>query len=336
MDIPRTTQVVSAIAHTAYGIGFKEAANDFRSPFAFDAYDLWFGADFDYVINSLLEDFLSDIETDISSVDSSNLSEQASEQRSQQSSADNQARFDAGLDPVLAESESASGESASRVSTPPASTNNNTTQSSSATSMSMDTSATHSHPHHGWAHSAGESTFSGVSWSDDGERTGLSHSEGTSQDTGEASTLSSVSILIQEYNDFWANANEGAAVTILDAEDDSGKHHGSGAKNPKDNGFGGLGGVEWIGDDDNENLFGTGWLDEIFGGKGADDIRGLGGDDYITGGDGVDKIWGDAGDDRIYTSYGTGELDESNDPLVAMAGDGDFASGGSGDDFIYG
>ena len=79
MDIPRTTQVVSAIAHTAYGIGFKEASNDFKSPFAFDAYDMWFGADFDYVIENLLNDLLEDIETDISSVDSSNLSEQASE-----------------------------------------------------------------------------------------------------------------------------------------------------------------------------------------------------------------------------------------------------------------
>ena len=88
MDIPRTAQVVSAIAHTAYGIGMKDA-DHFKSPFAFDAYDHWFGEDFDFIIMNLLDDFLDEIETDISSVDSSNLSEQASEQLSQQSSADN-------------------------------------------------------------------------------------------------------------------------------------------------------------------------------------------------------------------------------------------------------
>jgi len=118
MDITRTTQVVSAIAHTAYGIGMKESDRHFKSPLAFDSYDLWFGEDFNFLLTNILDDLLSDIETDISSVDSSNLSEQHSEQRSQQSSADNQARFDAGLDSSRTTS-SASGMSTSRVSTLP-------------------------------------------------------------------------------------------------------------------------------------------------------------------------------------------------------------------------
>jgi len=195
MDIPRTAQVVSAIAHTAYGIGMKDADNHFKSPFAFDAYDHWFGEDFDFLIANLLDDFLDQIETDISSVDSSNLSEQASEQLSQQSSADNQARFDAGLDSSL----QTSAMSESRVSTPPS--DPATTQSSSDSADDVTTSGTpsHSHGHHGGYHDPdAESTFSGVSWSDvdESEYTGLSDSSGTSQDTGEASTLSSVSIII--------------------------------------------------------------------------------------------------------------------------------------------
>lgn len=198
---------------------------------------------------------------------------------------------------------------------------------------------THSHGHHGGYHDPNkESTFSGVSWSDaeDSEYTGLSDSEGTSQDTGEASTLSSVSVYVQEYMDFFEDENLGATVDILEAEDTGNKHDGSSTK--VDHGFGGLGGLKWIGDDDNENLFGTGWLDEIFGGAGDDDIRGLGGNDYITGGDGVDKIWADAGNDIIHTSYGPDEEDDMMAALVdtETAGDGDFASGGSGDDKIYG
>ena len=82
MDLQRTIQVISGIAHTAYGIGLTEK-DAFKSPFAFNAYDNWFGKDFDYILNNLLDEFLEEIETDISSVDSSNLSEQHSEQLSQ-------------------------------------------------------------------------------------------------------------------------------------------------------------------------------------------------------------------------------------------------------------
>ena len=82
MDLPRTIHLISGIAHTAYGTGLTDSRAS-KSPFAYNAYDLWFGEDFDYVINELLDGFLEDIETDISSVDSSNLSEQHSEQLSQ-------------------------------------------------------------------------------------------------------------------------------------------------------------------------------------------------------------------------------------------------------------
>jgi hypothetical protein len=105
--------VASGLTHLSYAVSFKDKDFGQKSPFAFDAYDLWFGDDFNYILNSLLDDLLEDIETDISSVDSSNLSEADSAQISAQSSANAQARFDAGLDFRLDPSSS----SMSRVST---------------------------------------------------------------------------------------------------------------------------------------------------------------------------------------------------------------------------
>ena len=79
MDTPRTIVVHAGVAHLAYGMALSDK-KDFKSPLAFDDYDLWFGSDFDFVIETLLEDILDDIESDITSVDSTNLSEAASEQ----------------------------------------------------------------------------------------------------------------------------------------------------------------------------------------------------------------------------------------------------------------
>ena len=83
MDFTKTMQVVSGMAHLTYAVKVDDKKDgSFTSPFAFDAYDLWFDRDFQFVLDNLLDDFLDDIETDISSIDSSNLSEAASVQRS--------------------------------------------------------------------------------------------------------------------------------------------------------------------------------------------------------------------------------------------------------------
>ena len=171
-----------------------------------------------------------------------------------------------------------------------------------------------------------------MSWSDvhDDHHTGLSDSEGTSQEDGEASTLTSVSIEIQEYFDFYADNDGAAQLTVELRGPERKKAH---SKNDNVGFTEGLGGVEWIGDSDNEMIFGTAWLDSLTGSGGDDEIRGLEGNDYLTGGDGVDKLWGDAGDDEIYTSYGP---EESGFGADYSNGHGDFASGGSGNDIIRG
>ena len=74
MDLPKTILTSAGVAHIAYATALKDR-KDFKSPLAFDDYDLWFGNDFNYFLNNLFDDLLSDIESDITSVDSTNLSE---------------------------------------------------------------------------------------------------------------------------------------------------------------------------------------------------------------------------------------------------------------------
>ena len=113
----------------------------------------------------------------------------------------------------------------------------------------------------------------------------------------------------------------------------------------KENPFSKLGGIEWAGDADNERIFGTSWMDNLFGEDGDDNIQGFEGSDWIAGGSGKDRLFGDGGDDVIFTGYGTEFPTETGlSPwdsagtvrTGATGGDGDFASGGSGNDKIYG
>lgn len=71
----KTLSVYSGIAHLAYGVTMSDKQ---KSSLDFDDYDLWFGNDFDWLLNSWLDDTLAEIESDITSVDSTNLSEQRS------------------------------------------------------------------------------------------------------------------------------------------------------------------------------------------------------------------------------------------------------------------
>ena len=324
-------QANAGIAHLAYGIKFQ-------APWDLDSDDLWFGNDFNWLIDNWVEDTLAEIEADITSVDSTNLSEARSEQMSAQSSADRAAQIAAGITPSEATSRtSAGGAEDSYVSTPNRSGSTSTT--STTTEDEEETTPSHEHSAHHWGHhGTTESIYSGQSPSDDGHRTGLSNSEGTSQDTGEASTLSSVSFTIVKYFNRYENNDDAAEVFVLDADDgallsdsDDKKHNfAAEARHSSRFEIGNIGGLEWLGDDDNEKIFGTGWFDNLFGGKGDDELYGFEGNDYIEGGNGADRILGGAGDDVIYIGYGP-ETEES-----AMPTHGDFASGGSGNDRLIG
>jgi len=173
------------------------------------------------------------------------------------------------------------------------------TSSDSSSTPSVDsrfenstTTLGHSHGNwHGRYHHTSESSYSGTySYTSGHPYTGLSNSYFTSQKTGEASTVSTVSFEQKQYLDTWANLNPGAKVELLEDEDVDE--------------FANINGVEWIGDVDNEIIFGTAWLDVLQGGYGNDNLYGFEGNDYITGGDGADSIFGDGGDDRIYTGFG--------------------------------
>ena len=165
--------------------------------------------------------------------------------------------------------------------------------------------------------------------------------------------MSTVSFTVKQYSNIFANNNDGAQVNILTKEeaelriirpDDEERN--------ETNTLGTLAGLEWIGDADNEKIFGTSWQDNLFGGDGNDYLYGMEGGDWISGGDGVDRIFGGGGDDRIVTGYDGGfPTDNADNPLTPnpddvdtplndgpplTVGDGDFASGGSGNDILRG
>ena len=66
--------LATGIVTTAYGVAIKDPS-DFKDPFAFDDYDLWFGSDFNFFLDNLFDNILNDIASDITSVDSTNESE---------------------------------------------------------------------------------------------------------------------------------------------------------------------------------------------------------------------------------------------------------------------
>ena len=53
----------------------------------------------------------------------------------------------------------------------------------------------------------------------------------------------------------------------------------------EDREFGPNGGLAWTGDEDQEYIFGTSWLDKLIGGYGSDKIYGFEGNDLIYGED---------------------------------------------------
>ena len=227
MDTPRTIVMHAGVAHLAYGMALSDK-KDFKSPLAFDDYDLWFGADFDFILDQLLDDLLEDIESDITSVDSTNLSEAASEQMSAQSSADRRAMQRAGLlgsdatsaktDEEVSRVSTASSEKSFEMSAASASSSDSNKEDIDAMGDESANSDSHRYKnhHHGWDGSS-ESTYSGRSLTDTSD-SGLSNSEGTSQATGEASTVSTVSFTVKQYANVWDNATAEETIELLVAE----------------------------------------------------------------------------------------------------------------------
>lgn len=70
----KTVAAASGVAHLAYGV-LIDLQDD---PLAYNEYDLWFGDDYNYLLENQLEDFLYFVEKDIEDVNSSNESEQIS------------------------------------------------------------------------------------------------------------------------------------------------------------------------------------------------------------------------------------------------------------------
>ena len=87
----------------------------------------------------------------------------------------------------------------------------------------------------------------------------------------------------------------------------------------------------------NDSIYGTDGGELINGGAGNDELQGNGGDDTINGGAGLDSVIGGDGDDLL-----DGGADGEGDFLSGGAGDdrlivqdnGEFVSGGAGDDRI--
>ena len=108
-------QTLTGLCMTAYGVDISSKdSKDFKSPVAFDAYDLWLGDDYDYFLDNLLDNLFDDIEADLKSVWSSNLSEQESAQASAERSAAASARGE--TDDGVAPDDGGSGETNSALS----------------------------------------------------------------------------------------------------------------------------------------------------------------------------------------------------------------------------
>ena len=171
----------SGIVASAYGTLLRDPA-DFRDPFAFDDYELWFGNDFDFLIDSIFDDIFKDIEDNIETVDSSNESEAASRQESLE-------QEEAGVASM--------------------SNSNATSMSDSDGELGESPSETLDHAHSAGSHGkhgpvTTESSFSGtLSMSGNNSGTAESNSEGTS-----GTSLSTVTFTLKEYENFFANNND--------------------------------------------------------------------------------------------------------------------------------
>ena len=270
--------VLQGIIATTYSVDINASSShssDFKSPLAFDAHDLWLGSDFDHFMDNLLEDLFDEIESDLLSVWSTNKSEQESAQISAQRSADAKAL---GLETDESDFTGLNGEmvigSGSEVDTFSATTGGgpegtSSTSSTSDVSLDHDLSDHSGFKHKGHFHHPLESRYSGTNSENLWRDTQGSKSRGTS---GIGSTVSTQSIELSLYTEIYENTSEGRMYTFNDPSPDR-MYTGIQAAS----GLGG--GVTWEGDNDNEIVFGTSWLDVLRGDFGDDTLYGFEGDD---------------------------------------------------------
>ena len=313
---------------TAYGVDIQSKdPKSFTSPLAFDAHDLWLGSDFDFFLDNMLDDLFDEIEADLKSVWSTNKSEQESAQFSAQRSADASAmgmtddgsQADDGGSGFTMETVESSGDSLNG-------TQSVTSTEESEESLDHDLSDHSGFKHKGHFHDPLESRYSGThSENLDGDTQG-SHSHGTSdtQNDGKASTVSTQSIVLEQYREFYANESDSEEVKIRDAVDPGKQARGNRTTAAP-------GGIEWIGDNDAEYIFGTSWHDILRGNDDDDLLYGFEGDDILEGGYGNDKLFGDAGDDILYANEDSNVGDSDGDSEEV-----NLLSGGTGNDKLYG
>ena len=67
-----------------------------------------------------------------------------------------------------------------------------------------------------------------------------------------------------------ADVDTGAFVRVLDRDETILKPRESDQARLDAKKFQTIGGVTWVGDDDQEKIFGTSWMDNLFGSKGDD------------------------------------------------------------------
>ena len=336
-------QTLTGLCMTAYGVDISSKdSKDFKSPVAFDAYDLWLGDDYDYFLDNLLDRFFDEIEADLKSVWSSNLSEQESAQASAQRSADASAL---GMtDDGSRSGDGGSGFTGSGVSATEDAAPSSNSSALSEQSLDHDLSD-HSGYKHGHFHHPLESRRSGTASSNQSGDTQDSISEGTS-----GSVVSTQSIILVPYANIYENANTSGTSTrseIVILSKSAGDLAGKSAFR-KATGTGLPGALAWTGDADNEYIFGTSWADTLSGGMGNDILYGYEADDTIEGGYGADRLFGDAGDDIMFgdtaAQHAARAVDDianfmsggsGNDKMYGGGGDRDVMFGGPGHDFMY-
>ena len=84
--------------------------------------------------------------------------------------------------------------------------------------------------------------------------------------------------------DYYANDLSGTDETDDSTDETSLMLLGEDGEFLEDGTVGGIAGIRYQGDFDNEVVFGTDWIDKLFGGGGNDTIYGFEGDDNLGGG----------------------------------------------------
>ncbi|HLO78410.1 MAG TPA: calcium-binding protein [Magnetospirillum sp.] len=90
-------------------------------------------------------------------------------------------------------------------------------------------------------------------------------------------------------------------------------------------------------DVNDDNVWGSGGLDDLFGGMGNDDMHGQEGNDVLYGEDDDDRLYGDDGHDTLYGGTGNDVLEggAGRDKLYGGTGN-DILKGGEGDNALNG